>query len=58
VSAFLFSNNLIAEFLRISLVTLTNWTKREVPFHCQGGRVYFDKKEVLDYIKEKKLRQF
>ena len=43
----------IAKFLRISLVTLTNWTKRGLPSHCQGGRVYFDKKEVLDYMKEK-----
>jgi predicted DNA-binding transcriptional regulator AlpA len=48
----------IAKFLRISLVTLTDWTKRGLPSHHQGGRVYFDKKEVLDYIKEKKLRQF
>jgi predicted DNA-binding transcriptional regulator AlpA len=48
----------IAKFLQISLVTLTDWTKRGLPSHPQGGRVYFDKKEVLDYIKEKKLRQF
>jgi len=48
----------IAKFLRISLVTLTGWTKRGLPSHPQGGRVYFDKKEVLDYIKEKKIRQF
>jgi Helix-turn-helix domain len=54
----LLNRNEIAKFLRISLVTLTDWTKRGLPSHPQGGRVYFDRKEVLDYIKEKKLRQF
>jgi hypothetical protein len=48
----------IAQFLRISLVTLTDWMKRGLPSHHQRGRVYFDKKEVLNYIKEKKIRQF
>lgn len=48
----------IAGFLRVSLVTLTDWMKRGLPSHHQRGRVYFDKKEVLDYIKEKKIRQF
>lgn len=47
----------IAKFLRVSLVTLTDWMKRGLPSHKQGGRIYFDKKEVLDYIKEKKMRQ-
>jgi|GEM_PF-3926696 len=48
----------IAKFLRISLKTLTDWTKRGLPSHWQRGRDYFDKNEVLDYIKEKRLRQF
>jgi len=48
----------IAAFLRVSLVTLTDWMKRGLPSHHQRGRVYFDKKEVLNYIKEKKIRQF
>jgi len=47
----------IAEFLRISLVTLTDWIKRGLPSHKQRGRVYFMKSEVLDYIKENKMRQ-
>lgn len=47
----------IAKFLRVSLVTLTDWMKRGLPSHKQGGRIYFDKKEVLSYIKEKKMRQ-
>lgn len=53
----LFNRKEIAKFLRISLVTLTDWMKRGLPSHKQGGRIYFDKKEVLDYIKEKKMRQ-
>ena len=48
----------IAKFLRISLVTLNDWIKRGLPSHPQRGRIYFDKNEVLDYIKEKKIRQF
>ncbi|MGI8949958.1 MAG: helix-turn-helix transcriptional regulator [Chitinophagaceae bacterium] len=55
---YLLNRKEIAKFLRISLVTLTDWMKRGLPSHHQRGRVYFDKKEVLDYIKEKKLRQF
>ena len=47
----------IANFLRISLVTLTDWIKRGLPSHKQRGRVYFMKSEVLDYIKENKMRQ-
>ncbi|MBX2920324.1 MAG: DUF1016 family protein, partial [Ferruginibacter sp.] len=41
--------------LRISLVTLTDWIKRGLPSHKQRGRVYFDKEEVLEYIREKKI---
>ena len=47
----------IAEFLRISLVTLTDWIKRGLPSHKQRGRVYFMKSEVLEYIKENKMKQ-
>jgi hypothetical protein len=50
----LYNRKEIAAFLRISLVTLIDWTKHGLPSHKQGGRIYFDKKEVLDYIKEKK----
>ena len=48
----------IPHFIRISLVTLNDWIKRGLPSHKQRGRIYFDKKEVLDYIKERKIRQF
>lgn len=47
----------IAKILRVSLVTLSDWMKKGLPSHKQGGRIYFDKTEVLDYIKEKKMRQ-
>lgn len=45
----------IAKFLRVSLVTLTDWMRRGLPSHKQRGRVYFDKEEVLNYIREKKI---
>ncbi|MBC7689109.1 MAG: helix-turn-helix domain-containing protein [Aquabacterium sp.] len=45
----------VADFLRVSLVTLTDWMKRGLPFHKQRGRVYFMKSEVLSYIKENKM---
>jgi len=42
----------VARLLKVSLVTLTDWMKRGLPFHKQRGRVYFVKSEVLDYIRE------
>ena len=47
----------IATFLRVSLPTLTDWIKRGLPSHKQRGRVYFDKTEVIQYIKENKIGQ-
>ena len=47
----------IAKFLRISLPTLTDWIKRGLPCHKQRGRVYFDKTEVIKYIKKNKIAQ-
>ena len=47
----------IAKFLRVSLPTLTDWIKRGLPSHKQRGRVYFDKTEVIKYIKESKKGQ-
>lgn len=57
-SEILLNRKEIASFLRISLPTLTDWIKRGLPSHPQRGRIYFSKTEVLEYIKEKKLRQF
>ncbi len=45
----------IAGILDISLVTLTDWMKRGLPFHKQRGRVYFIRSEVIEYIKKKKI---
>lgn len=42
----------VARLLQISLVTLTDWMKRGLPFHKQRGRVYFVKSEVLEYIRK------
>lgn len=41
----------VAKLLQVSLVTLTDWMKRGLPYHKQRGRVYFIKSEVLDYIR-------
>lgn len=49
------SRNDIASILDISLVTLTDWMKRGLPFHKQRGRVYFIRSEVVEYIKTKKI---
>ena len=44
----------IAQFLRISLVTLTDWVKRGLPVRRKrkGGRVLFIKSEVLTWLKD------
>lgn len=40
----------------ISLVTLHAWMKQGLPYHKQGGRVYFLKSEVLEYIKTRDIK--
>jgi len=42
----------MGKYLRISLVTLTDWKKRGLPFHQKGGRLLFLKSEVLQWLKE------
>ena len=42
----------VAKLLQVSLVTLTDWMKRGLPYHKQRGRVYYIKSEVLAYIME------
>ena len=42
----------IAEYLRISLVTLSNYVNRGLPRHRRRGRVLFLKSEVLDWLKQ------
>ena len=45
----------IAKLLRISLVTLNDWVNRGLASYKQRGRVYFDKTEVKEYIKNNKI---
>ncbi|MET0465899.1 MAG: helix-turn-helix domain-containing protein [Chitinophagaceae bacterium] len=40
----------------ISMPTLHAWIKKGLPCHKQEGRVFFLKSEVLEYIKNKKLK--
>ena len=54
----LMSRRDIAGYLGISLVTLTDWMKKGFPFHRLSGRVYFQKPEVLEYVKSKRRNQF
>jgi predicted DNA-binding transcriptional regulator AlpA len=42
----------VAKLLQVSLVTLTDWMKRGLPYHKQRGRVYFLKSEILEYIQK------
>jgi len=49
----LLSRKEIARFLKISLVTLTDWTKKDFPHLRENGRVYFLKSEVLAYMRSK-----
>ena len=51
------SRKVVAQRLEISLVTLTDWVKRGLPSHKQRGRVYFIFPEVIEYIKENKMKQ-
>lgn len=41
----------IGRFLGISLVTLNEWMKKGLPNHKVNGRVYFQRSEVLEYVK-------
>jgi predicted DNA-binding transcriptional regulator AlpA len=44
----------IAGIFGISLVTLHDWINRGLPCIKQGGRVYFLRSEVMDYVKQKR----
>jgi len=49
----LFSREQIAEELKISLPTLNSWTKKGLPVikAPDSSRVYYDKNEVLSFLK-------
>lgn len=54
----LLSRDEVADILRVSLVTLTDWMKRGLPYHKQRGRVYFIRSEVMTHIKAQRLGPF
>ncbi len=51
----LLSRNDIAAQLGISLVTLTDWMKKGMPFLRMNGRVYFRWTEVIESMSHNKL---
>src|SRR5437868_6255885 len=55
---YLLNRKEIAKYLRVSLVTLNDWVNRGLPSHKQRGRVYFDKLEVKEYIKNHKMGDY
>jgi excisionase family DNA binding protein len=53
----LVSRKEISSYLGISLVTLTDWMKKGLPFHRLNGRVYFQKSEVLEYVRTNRKKR-
>jgi excisionase family DNA binding protein len=47
----------ISAYLGVSLVTLTDWMKKGLPFHRLNGRVYFQKSEVLEYVRTNRKKR-
>jgi len=47
----LISRKEVGLFLGISMVTLNDWMKKGLPNHKVNGRVYFQRSEVLAYVK-------
>jgi len=47
----------IAEFLRVSPVTITDWMKKGLPYKRMEGRVYFIKEEVMEALPSFKHRK-
>lgn len=52
----LISRKDVGRFLGISLVTLNEWMKKGLPNHKVNGRVYFQRSEVLEYVKNNRRR--
>ncbi|HET6256223.1 MAG TPA: helix-turn-helix domain-containing protein [Puia sp.] len=53
----LLSRQQIAAELGISLVTLTDWMKKGLPYLRLNGRVYFKRSEVLASMKHNTLKK-
>jgi excisionase family DNA binding protein len=45
----------LAAMLKVNLSTIHNWVKtRRIKKYCLGGRVYFNRKEILAYLQKTK----
>lgn len=53
----LLSRQQIAAELGVSLVTLTDWMKKGLPFLRLNGRVYFKRSEVIASMKHNSLKK-
>jgi len=53
----LLSRQQIAAELGISLVTLTDWMKKGLPYLRLNGRVYFKRSEVISSMKHNALKK-
>ena len=53
----LLSKQELAEELGVSLVTLTDWMKKGLPFLRLHKRVYFKKSQVLEIMQQKNIDQ-
>jgi len=53
----LLSRQQIAAELGVSLVTLTDWMKKGLPYLRLNGRVYFKRSEVIASMKHNALRK-
>lgn len=53
----LLSKQELSEELGVSLVTLTEWMKKGLPFFRLHKRVYFKRSEVLAIMQQKKVKK-
>lgn len=47
----------MAKELHISLVTITDWMKKGLPYRRLNGRIYFFRSEVLESMKVNNLKK-
>lgn len=47
----------LADFLDVSTVTITDWTKKGLPHRRLNGRVYFIREEVMEAMSSFNLRR-
>jgi len=45
----------LAAMLKVNLSTIHNWVKtRRIKKYCLGGRVYFNRQEIITYLQKNK----